>query len=235
MNNNISNNTNGSSKRPQHDRSKYLKDYENTNLIQLIEKEDGVTLATATIQLWLSQKPLHNNWSKGCSGIICFVKDYTKKSYFFRLYTLAPSQVWEQEMYTPFSYNQLTKNFHYFPADDCNAGFNFSFEDEAEKFYNTVINKIMSKTKKTNRTSLAPVASVTHPATQSPSSTSKHNNNNNRNYHSNTTQSTSYLPNYTTNLTLNPQLSNTSLNSTGSSSDQHSNKNGTVKTKKKVR
>ena len=91
----------------------------------------------------------------------------------------------------------------------------------------------MSKTKKTNRTSLAPVASVTHPATQSPSSTSKHNNNNNRNYHSNTTQSTSYLPNYTTNLTLNPQLSNTSLNSTGSSSDQHSNKNGTVKTKKK--
>ncbi len=31
---------------------------------------------------------------------------------------------------------------------DCNAGFNFAFEDEAEKFYNIVINKIMSKTKK---------------------------------------------------------------------------------------
>ena len=28
-----------------------------------------------------------------------------------------PHQLWEQEMYTPFSYNQLTKNFHYFASD----------------------------------------------------------------------------------------------------------------------
>jgi hypothetical protein len=46
MNNYNNNNTNGSSKRPQHDRSKYLKDYENNNLIQLIEKEDGVVSLT---------------------------------------------------------------------------------------------------------------------------------------------------------------------------------------------
>ena len=88
----------------------------------------------------------------------------------------------------------------------------------------------MSKTKKTNRTSMAPVASVTQPTTHS---TSNLNNTNNKSHHFSTTQSTSFLPNYTTNLTLNPQLSSTSLNSTGSSSDQHSNKNGTVKTKKK--
>lgn len=31
-----------SQKRPQHDRSKHLKDNENNNLIQIIEKEDGV-------------------------------------------------------------------------------------------------------------------------------------------------------------------------------------------------
>jgi hypothetical protein len=46
------------------------------------------TLATAAIQLWLSQKPNHTTWTKTYTGIICFVKDYTKKSYFFRLYSL---------------------------------------------------------------------------------------------------------------------------------------------------
>lgn len=34
--------SNGNSKRPQHDRSRHLKEYENSSLIQLIEKEDGV-------------------------------------------------------------------------------------------------------------------------------------------------------------------------------------------------
>jgi hypothetical protein len=38
---------------------------------------------------------------------------------------------------------------HIYPKD-CNAGFNFAFEDEAEKFYNIVINKIMSKTRRNN-------------------------------------------------------------------------------------
>lgn len=39
---------------------------------------------------------------------------------------------------------------------DCNTGFNFAKEEEAEKFYNTVMNKILSKTKK-NSTKNTPV------------------------------------------------------------------------------
>jgi hypothetical protein len=34
---------------------------------------------------------------------------------------------------------------------DCNAGFNFARDEEAEKFYNTVINKIMSKNKRSTK------------------------------------------------------------------------------------
>lgn len=134
--------------RPLHDRSKHLNENENQSLIQLIEREDGVTLATAAIQLWLSRPPRHTEWFKENTGIICFVKDYTRKSYFFRLYSLSPKQLWEQELYTPFSYNKLTSNFHYFASDQSNAGFNFAFSDEAEKFYQIVTEKIMSKNNK---------------------------------------------------------------------------------------
>lgn len=80
-----------SSTRPAHDRSRLLSDQENDTLIQLIERENGVTLATAPIQLWLSVKPSHINWMKMHTGVICFVKDYSKKSYFFRLYSLKVS------------------------------------------------------------------------------------------------------------------------------------------------
>ena len=91
----------------------------------------------------------------------------------------------------------------------------------------------MSKTKKTNRTSLAPIASVTHPATMSPTNTNNSNKTSHNKINYNITQSTSHLPNYTSNLTLNVQHSSTSLNSNGSSDQQHNSKNSTVKTKKK--
>lgn len=105
--------------RPQNDRSIHLRDHENNAIIDNIVSQDGVTLATAIIQLYLSQKPDHSRWTKYQTGIICFVKDFSRKSYFFRLFSLNASQSWEQEMYSTFSYHKLTSNFHYFAADVC--------------------------------------------------------------------------------------------------------------------
>ncbi|CAF0704550.1 unnamed protein product [Brachionus calyciflorus] len=139
--------------RPSHDRSYLINDYEYSNLINLIEKGNGVALVMSAVQLWFSEKPNHKNWSKAYTGIICFVKDFSKKSYFFRLYNLQPRQLWEQEMYTPFSYITISRNFHYFAADDCNAGLNFANEAEANKFANSVTEKIRLKSiKKKNST-----------------------------------------------------------------------------------
>lgn len=42
----------------------------------------------ATVQLWFSEKPYHKDWQKAHTGIICFVKDYSKKSYYFRMFNL---------------------------------------------------------------------------------------------------------------------------------------------------
>jgi Wiskott-Aldrich syndrome protein len=132
----------------EHVKSKRFNDTENESIIQLIKKENGLSLANAVVQLWISQKPSHTMWTKVSCGIVFFIKDFKNKSYFFRLFNLVPAQLWEQEMYTPFSYFQLSQNFHHFPAEDCNVGFNFAFEDEADNFFTIVNQKIMLKREK---------------------------------------------------------------------------------------
>ena len=58
--------------------------------------------ATAVVQLYQAH-PDRNNWSKFRTGVICFVKDNVKKSYYFRLVDIGVSErergerEWERE------------------------------------------------------------------------------------------------------------------------------------------
>ena len=45
-------------------------------------------VASGIVQLWKSQLPDHQEWVKFETGVCCLVKDYSKKSYYFRLYDL---------------------------------------------------------------------------------------------------------------------------------------------------
>lgn len=45
----------------------------------------------APVQLWLSVKPNHKEWCKAFTGILCFIKDYKRRSFFFRLFSLLVS------------------------------------------------------------------------------------------------------------------------------------------------
>jgi hypothetical protein len=45
-------------------------------------------LNTSVIELWLSNKPSHVNWSKNSTGVLCLVKDLKNESHYFRLYNL---------------------------------------------------------------------------------------------------------------------------------------------------
>lgn len=65
------------------------------------------TMSTAVIQLFTTEAPAHSVWIKRLSGIACFVKDSSKRSYFIRVYCmLKHSMIWEEEMYETISMNK---------------------------------------------------------------------------------------------------------------------------------
>lgn len=57
-------------------------------------------MSTAVIQLYTTEAPAHSAWHKRMSGMACFVRDSSKRSYFIRVYCMAKHElVWEEEMY----------------------------------------------------------------------------------------------------------------------------------------
>lgn len=44
------------------------------------------SLSTAVAQLLLTKSPDHIKWHVKCTGVVCFVKDNPKRSYFIRVY-----------------------------------------------------------------------------------------------------------------------------------------------------
>lgn len=64
-------------------------------------------MATAVVQLYVTKSPDHSSWIKRSTGIVCFVRDSTKRSYFIRIYCLLKNKlIWEEEMYKSININQ---------------------------------------------------------------------------------------------------------------------------------
>jgi hypothetical protein len=104
------------------------------------------TLATAVVQLFLSEPPTHSRWFKQLTGVACFVKDNNRKNYFVRVFDLdtAHACVWQQELYYGFLYKCPRPYFHTFEADDCMAALNFASDLEAEHFHKVILEKVTS-------------------------------------------------------------------------------------------
>ena len=62
------------------------------------------TLATTVAQVYRSEGPGHNyRWNKRTCGVICFVKDNLRRSYFIRVYDMDRTVlVFDQEIYNQF-------------------------------------------------------------------------------------------------------------------------------------
>lgn len=74
-------------------------------------------MSTAIVELLLTEHP-HIKWTHRCYGVVCFVKDNPKRSYFIRVYDLIQSEpVWEQELYNTFEYREQRPFFHSFEAE----------------------------------------------------------------------------------------------------------------------
>jgi dipeptidyl aminopeptidase/acylaminoacyl peptidase len=75
------------------------------------------TLATAVIQLLVPN--FHQNaWNLKDTGVVCLVRDTTKRSYFIQVYSLrSRNMIFRQEIYNQFEYRMLNDKFLSFEGD----------------------------------------------------------------------------------------------------------------------
>ncbi|XP_041093067.1 wiskott-Aldrich syndrome protein homolog [Polyodon spathula] len=122
--------------------SSLLSNQENDRLSELLGRK-CVSLVSTVVQLCMALPNSRDRWSRQHCGVVCFVKDNPKRSFFIRLYDLTEGTlIWEQELYNQFEYCARFPFFHTFSGDDCQIGLNFANENEADAFRESVEQKI---------------------------------------------------------------------------------------------
>ncbi|KAK9686528.1 P21-Rho-binding domain [Popillia japonica] len=106
------------------------------------------TITTAVVQLYHTQSPNHIQWVKKDTGVLCFVRDNVRKTYFFRLFCLKRNcMVWEQETYTQMDYDCRCSFLHTFEGDKCIYAFNFASTHEADDAKQIITDKLARRRK----------------------------------------------------------------------------------------
>lgn len=152
-----------------------LLNQQQNNLVFSLLGKRCYTLATAVVQLVLSEPKSLNKWSLKTTGVVCFVKDHPRKSYFIKVYDCDKRQLtWQQEIYPSFEYKTPRPYFHTFEAQDCIVGLNFASEQEAQLFKETILGKLKDREKR--RTDRLRAAGIhQHNGNGNGNTTSKHN------------------------------------------------------------
>lgn len=129
-----------------------LLNQQQNNLVFSLLGKRCYTLATAVVQLVLTEPTSLNEWSLKATGVVCFVKDHPKKSYFIKVYDCDNRRLtWQQEIYPSFEYKTPRPYFHTFEAHDCIVGLNFASEQEAQIFKETILGKLRDRERRTDR------------------------------------------------------------------------------------
>ncbi|KAK9500929.1 hypothetical protein O3M35_002091 [Rhynocoris fuscipes] len=104
------------------------------------------TLATTVVELYATSGRDNDEWHRLETGVLCLVKDNSRRSYFFRLFCPIRRQLlWEHEVYNNLQYLALTPYLHSFEAEDCITAFNFANEDEGAQLQNVLLQKLEYK------------------------------------------------------------------------------------------
>lgn len=76
------------------------------------------SLCMAVVQFFSTDGPEGTEWRQKNFGILSFVRDPNRKSYYFRLYCPIRHQLlWEHEMYNELQYQSPISFFHCFEAE----------------------------------------------------------------------------------------------------------------------
>lgn len=130
-----------------------LSNDENLQLFKLLGSRCQ-SLCTTVVQLFYTHPPYHSEWLKKGTGVLCFVKDNVKKSFFFRMFCLRRNvKLWEQEMYNNMEYMEATTFFHMFEGHDCVVAFNFASKEEARNMKIVVNQKINARRRREEKRS----------------------------------------------------------------------------------
>lgn len=104
------------------------------------------TMATTVVELYTTGGPSGGEWHHKETGVLCFVKDSAKRSYFFRVYCPVKRKLlWEHEVYNNFEYLTPTPFLHSFEAENCIAAFNFASEEEGKRVRDVLSETLESK------------------------------------------------------------------------------------------
>nr|BAN20675.1 wiskott-aldrich syndrome protein [Riptortus pedestris] len=110
------------------------------------------TMVTTVVELYTTGGPSSGEWQLRETGVLCFVKDSAKRSYFFRLYCpVRRKLLWEHEIYNNIDYLTPTPFLHTFEAENCIAGFNFASEEEGKKVRDVLRETMESKKQRRER------------------------------------------------------------------------------------
>lgn len=130
--------------------SVHLTAEENETLVSACRDRRWQVLAMGVAEVYQSgPPPRHDRWQRRCCGVACFIKDNIARAFYIRLFDFDRMDfAWEQELFIEFKYRIQLPYFHTFEADDCQAGLNFAFEDEATNFGNAVEDKLRNRRQK---------------------------------------------------------------------------------------
>lgn len=138
---------------PENEYCELLSNDENLQVFKLLGNRCQ-SLCTTVVQLFYTHPPYHSEWLKKGTGVLCFVKDNIKKSFFFRLFCLKRNiKLWEQEMYNNMEYFEGTSFFHMFEGHDCIVAFNFASKEEARNMKIVVNQKINARRRREEKRS----------------------------------------------------------------------------------
>jgi hypothetical protein len=100
-------------------------------------------------------------WNYYCTGFVTVVSDNSFPSYFIRILNSENFQViFEQEFYHNFSYTMLAPWFHAFEMEQSIGGISFADEQEALRFFNSVITCKMKPLGALNGSNIIPMRTI---------------------------------------------------------------------------
>ncbi|CAL8322552.1 unnamed protein product [Gadus morhua 'NCC'] len=143
-------------RRAAHTGSILLTPQENDCLFGYLGKK-CLALCSAVVQVYAADRSF--SWAKRCCGVACLVKDNTQRSYYIRVLDIKDgSSLFEQELYSSFSFSSPRSYFLSFPGDSSQVGVNFASEEEARRF-RSALNDLLGRRQRRAGPSL-PLATV---------------------------------------------------------------------------
>lgn len=118
---------------------------------RVVPKGSNKVLEATVARLYIAY-PDSQQWSyTGLSGAIVLVDDLVGHTFWLKIVDINGNRgvLWDQELYTDFTYNQDRSFFHSFELEECYAGLLFDDTSDASHFFKKVTSKEKYGSKKT--------------------------------------------------------------------------------------